>query len=643
MATTINWATKEINISRAGLTLVQSVPNEIRELNLNSFRLDLKDLEDDEEGMAFIRTHNHNTEVLLGGIVYARIVEIINGYTVTFEDGQYAVNLVGANSNVGDVVNLNQVSIRSANAAGLISNSAIEYSSFNGTVTIDVTSGITGTTFPKGTAQAPVNNTTDALLIAGFRGITTIHIIGDITFDTGDDMSHFDIHGEHEESSIITVNPGANVTDSAFSNCTLQGSMDGSTTISHCKILDVSIVSGLIEKSIIGGTLTLDGIGYANIIDCYSGIAGEATPTIDFNGAGSGLIMRNYSGGVELTNKSGTEVSSIDLVSGQVKMTNTFTAGALSIRGVGKLTESSTGDHIKTGTWNTGVAIKNELINYVTIAEATTYHDGVYVDAVNGVSGSNEPIGLERQPVNNLADALAISIERGTRKLIFLSDFTFQATDVVQGYELTGNGYQRETLTFVGGTIVAFCTVSNATITGNFTGIVGITDCYIKDLGSVGLTPSSQDLVIRNCKFGGATTLPSNYSGNISIIDSHSDNAVTAYALFDGGGSSANMLYDNWSGPMQLSNISSNNHIDIRMAQGEIVLNNSVTLAGIHVTGVGELRDSLGNVIPSGTWNTGVSIDNDLHHSHWTETSVQESLAYSKKASDNAEQLNTRI
>ncbi|NOR65437.1 MAG: hypothetical protein GQ468_05405 [Candidatus Scalindua sp.] len=32
----------------------------------------------------------------------------------------YAVRMVGANSNLGDVVNVNQVSIRTANSAGLI-------------------------------------------------------------------------------------------------------------------------------------------------------------------------------------------------------------------------------------------------------------------------------------------------------------------------------------------------------------------------------------------------------------------------------------------------------------------------------------------------------------------------------------------
>lgn len=119
----INWLTKVINVPRTDMSLVQASP-EIRELDLDDFRLTLKDLEDDEAGMPFLRTHNHNTTVSVGGVTLARVIEIINGYTVTFEDGQYAVNLVGANSNVSDVTNVNQVSVRSSNSAGLTSSSS---------------------------------------------------------------------------------------------------------------------------------------------------------------------------------------------------------------------------------------------------------------------------------------------------------------------------------------------------------------------------------------------------------------------------------------------------------------------------------------------------------------------------------------
>jgi hypothetical protein len=119
MAISIDWGTKVINVPRADLPVTQVSP-EVRELDADWFRLQLKSLEDDADGMTFPDTHSHNTEVTLGGLVLARVIEIINGYTITFEDGQYSVDIVGANTNYMDVTNPNQVSLRSTNSAGLI-------------------------------------------------------------------------------------------------------------------------------------------------------------------------------------------------------------------------------------------------------------------------------------------------------------------------------------------------------------------------------------------------------------------------------------------------------------------------------------------------------------------------------------------
>ncbi len=117
MALTISWGSKTINVPQSYLELVSGVHYK---MDVDLFRLDLKDLEDGEEGMPHLDTHIHNTEVVLGGITYARFIEITNGYTVTFEDGAYYVDLYGANNNILDAINHNQVSVRSSNSAGLI-------------------------------------------------------------------------------------------------------------------------------------------------------------------------------------------------------------------------------------------------------------------------------------------------------------------------------------------------------------------------------------------------------------------------------------------------------------------------------------------------------------------------------------------
>lgn len=371
MAITIDPATHVINIPKADLILVQAFPTEIRELPLNWFRLELKRLEYELQGIVMTKTHNHNTEVTLGGIVYARIIEIILPYTVTFEDGQYAVNLTGANSNVGDVINVNQVSVRSQNSAGLISNQAIEFSSFNGGVTIDLTNktgfATSGTVFPTGTRQAPSDNLSDAALIAARRGLNRIYVLGDATLDATASWEDFEFIGESALKSTITVLTAADVLNCEFYECVATGVLDGNSHIERGVVNNLDFVDGYIFNCALGD-IQLGTSTQADIFQSFSTVAGTATPTIDMNGTGI-LTLRDYNGGVLLTNYTGAGSHSIDMSSGQVKLDATITSGTFIVRGIGKLVDTS-GDHIPSGTWNGGVTIVNELVNLSTIPDA---------------------------------------------------------------------------------------------------------------------------------------------------------------------------------------------------------------------------------------------------------------------------------
>lgn len=121
MALSINWATQVITIPQADLTLVSGT---LYELDTDAFRLELKSIEDSEEGIVFPDTHRHNTEATVVGTTFARLIEIINGYSIEFEDGAYSVRLAGSNNNLFDVENgileQNTVQVISQNSAGLI-------------------------------------------------------------------------------------------------------------------------------------------------------------------------------------------------------------------------------------------------------------------------------------------------------------------------------------------------------------------------------------------------------------------------------------------------------------------------------------------------------------------------------------------
>lgn len=121
MTITVGWATDQIiRVNKVDMTLISSSPVEVYELDTNAFYLALKDLEASVEGMPWTDTQRNNSPVTLGGITYARILEIIDPYTITFEDDQYVVQLTGSNNNIIGKTNPNQVSVQGNNAAGLV-------------------------------------------------------------------------------------------------------------------------------------------------------------------------------------------------------------------------------------------------------------------------------------------------------------------------------------------------------------------------------------------------------------------------------------------------------------------------------------------------------------------------------------------
>ncbi len=117
MAISVSWPTGVISIPQSYLT---SLGSGVYSLDVDALRLDLKALEDDEEGIVWPDTHTHNTEVTISGTTYSRFVSFINGYAIDFEDGSYTVKCLGANHNIGDVKVVDSVSLIIGNSAGLI-------------------------------------------------------------------------------------------------------------------------------------------------------------------------------------------------------------------------------------------------------------------------------------------------------------------------------------------------------------------------------------------------------------------------------------------------------------------------------------------------------------------------------------------
>jgi len=122
MALTLDPATKVITIPQADLTFVSG---NLYELDTNQFRKDVFDLLASEPYIWMPDAFTHNGEVTVAGTTFARTLEFINGYSITFENNTYSVRLAGSNNNIFDVENgiLNpsgNVTVIGQNSAGLV-------------------------------------------------------------------------------------------------------------------------------------------------------------------------------------------------------------------------------------------------------------------------------------------------------------------------------------------------------------------------------------------------------------------------------------------------------------------------------------------------------------------------------------------
>lgn len=174
MAVSIDWGnTNVISVPQSDLTLVAGV---LYDLDTDWFRLALKSLEDDEAGMPFPYTHDHNTEFTISGTTFARAVIIVSPYSVKFEDtgSAYSIRTVGSNNNILDIQNgilvpTPLVSYASTNSAGLIVVESADTAAIN--AKIDALTTAQDLTNEQKEAEHTTNHVTGKVVL---RNLTTL-------------------------------------------------------------------------------------------------------------------------------------------------------------------------------------------------------------------------------------------------------------------------------------------------------------------------------------------------------------------------------------------------------------------------------------------------------------------------------------
>jgi len=390
---------------------------------------DIRDFEDNDEGMDIPRIAEAAGKQDLGGGVLVGITMTLYDWKIKFEDygttpcsTTVACNITGGNLVCYNTVsqlyvnpiepsNCITVTLTASSSATLQELGAIQYSSFDGGVWIDQANGDSGTDYPAGTPQQPVDNITDAKSIAEDRGFDTFYIIGNLTLTASDNISGYTIIGSSQDKTDIYLQQGCTVDNCEFESASISGSLGGSVVnFFDCRLEHnvYNLVNGYMRNCILAGTLSISGAEVVDILSCYSGVPGSETPYIDFQGTPADLGLRGYAGGITLLNMthSGNNVS-IDMLSGRGKLDYSCVSGSVMFRGVGKLLDPS-GNIITTGTWNGAVNVINESIARGTVT--SVIHEGTVQSATN----STITLATNASSIDGAYDPALITITNGT-------------------------------------------------------------------------------------------------------------------------------------------------------------------------------------------------------------------------------------
>lgn len=167
------------------------------------------------------------------------------------------------------------------------------------------------------------------------------------------------------------------------------------------------------------------------------------------------------------------------------------------------------------------------------------FNNVVSIDIVNGKAGTEYPLGTVGEPVNNLADALAIAQSRNINDFFVKGNLTIANGDF-SGYRFIGYNAYRSLITIDPTATFSVLEISEATITGYFSGNCIIRNSLILDIynysgimfqtaigdGVIQLAPNSTSLFLdtyTSLVGGSPNFIDFNFGDNISFnVRSHS-------------------------------------------------------------------------------------------------------------------------
>jgi hypothetical protein len=241
-----------------------------------------------------------------------------------------------------------EMQVSNLSDANLAQMPEIEYSSFNGEVTIDVDNGTAGTAYPIGTSVSPVNNLANALTIAAYRGLKRLKINSDLTVASGQDITEYTLVGKIWDI-VVTLESGSISTNTNFEKLSVQGVMDGYwNVITNCWVFTITNFCGWMKNSsFVDVTLapaTEENAGESFFDDTLPD--DPNTPSIIRSATGSVISMTNTMCDISIKDVIAGNYFDVDFSRGILTVDSSCTGGDVVVFGIGSVTGTSGGTTI---------------------------------------------------------------------------------------------------------------------------------------------------------------------------------------------------------------------------------------------------------------------------------------------------------
>lgn len=212
--------------------------------------------------------------------------------------------------------------------------------------------------------------------------------------------------------------------------------------------------------------------------------------------------------------------------------------------------------------------------------DLTQLNPAVFIDTLSGVSGTDEGVGTPTNPVNNIADAFTIATRDKLREFRFRGSLTLDRD--ATGWTWHGQTASTEATLNISGYDVDGSRFEHCTLTGTMQGRIEAVETKLDIIDGV-------DGVFRRC--GVVSSVSTANGATVVLQDCISEVPGTATPSLDVGTNSS-VSVRNYSGGLELLNVTSGTTCSIDMDPGRLVLGATNTGGVVVCRGISQISDN---------------------------------------------------